>query len=439
METKAQLEAKIASLTADIDGIFAKADTEKRAVSKEELDAIDGKNASIDAAKAEIALQDRAEQTRLAHQNRPKPQRKTTADDPGKKITGQHENFEDDPKKGFKDHREFLLGVQSAAVRKGTDDARLRFLTAGSDEQSTFSDPYGGFFVPVGIMAGFMATTPETDPIGSRTMKVPMTTPQLKINARVDKNHTTSVSGGLRVYRRQEADTVASSRAQFEQVELNAHEQTGVAFATEQLLERSPVSFIAILEAGFRDEFVSELVDERLNGTGTGEYEGILNTACVLSVAKESGQAAATIVLDNIIKMRARAWRYSNCIWMANNDTLPQLMKLNFTVGTSGVPYWLPSAREGEPDILLGRPIIFTEYCKTLGTTGDLWLANWSQYLEGTLSSQRSAESMHVRFLEGERTFKFWQENDGKVWWRSPLTPRNGATLSPFVKLDTRA
>ena len=69
-------------------------------------------------------------------------------------------------------------------------------------------------------------------------------------------------------------------------------------------------------------------------------------------------------------------------------------------------------------------------------------LVVWSQYLWGTLGSPvpRRAESIHVRFLNHERTFKFWQENDGQPWWRSVLTPKESTdTLSPVVVLAERA
>src|SRR5690606_34274109 len=130
---------------------------------------------------------------------------------------------------------------------------------------------------------------------------------------------------------------------------------------------------------------------------------------------------------------------YGNAIWLANHDTLPQLMLMNQAIGTGGAVVWQPSAREGEPELLLGRPIVFTEFTKTIGDAGDIVLGNWSQYLEGTLTPMQQAESMHVRFENHERTFKFWVENDGRCWWRSPLTPKNSAaTLSPFVTLAAR-
>jgi HK97 family phage major capsid protein len=96
--------------------------------------------------------------------------------------------------------------------------------------------------------------------------------------------------------------------------------------------------------------------------------------------------------------------------------------------------------REDHPDLLLGRPLVFTEFCQTVGTVGDFVLGNWSQYLEGTYQPMQSAESMHVRFVNHERTFKFWTRNAGQPWWKAALTPaKSTTTLSPFVTLATRA
>lgn len=350
------------------------------------------------------------------------------------------DNFVDDPKKGFKTHREFLLAVMETGRRGRIEDPRLRFLAAaGSDEQSTFSDPHGGFLLPGGLAPNVMSVMAESDPISGRTTQIPMQTATVDINARVDRNHSTSVSGGLRVYRRAEGDTSASSRQEYEQVTLRATSLFGLAYATEEVLQRSPISFVALLEAGFRDEFVAKQVDERLNGSGVGMMEGIKNTAAMISVAKETGQAADTVLYENVIKMRSRCWGYGNAIWMANHDVLPQLMLLNQSIGTAGVAIWQPSGREDHPDLLLGRPLIFSEFCATVGDQGDLICANWSQYLEGTLTGLDQAESIHVRFVNHERTFKFWLENDGKCWWRSALTPKRSAqTLSPYVFLDAR-
>jgi HK97 family phage major capsid protein len=167
--------------------------------------------------------------------------------------------------------------------------------------------------------------------------------------------------------------------------------------------------------------------------------EGILNTPALVTVSKETGQVADTLKFENVVKMYARLWGKNQGVWLANHETLPQLMTMNQNVGTAGFPAWQTSAREGEPNRLLGLPIYFTEYASALGDAGDLMLCNWSQYLEITLGGINTAESVHVRFVNNERAFRVTLRNDGRSWWRSALTPKKGAaTLSPFVTLEAR-
>ena len=354
-------------------------------------------------------------------------------------TSGVRARIQDDPAHGYSAPKDFLADVINAE-RTGCASDQLRTLsTVGGDEQSTYSDPYGGFLVPEAFLPGMMQTSLEGDPTSGRTTIVPMSAPVVNIPSRVDKDHSSSVSGGLRVYRRAEADTVSPSRMATQNIRLEATALMGLSYVSEELLQESPISFAAILAQGFNDEFASAVLNEKINGTGAGQYLGILNSPALVSITKESGQAADTIVYENIIKMRARCWKYDGAIWLANNDTLPQLMTMAYTVGTAGSLVWQPSAVADKPDMLLGRPIFFTEFCNTLGDKGDLILANMSQYLEGTYTPVQGAESIHVRFINHERTFKFWMKNAGSPWWSSALTPKNStSTLSPFVTANAR-
>lgn len=354
-------------------------------------------------------------------------------------LTVRADGFTKDPKKGFKSPREFLMAVFDAGVRGGTNDPRLRHLAVGSDEQGTHDNSYGGFLVPEGFSPDVLTISPEDDPTTGRTTEIPMDTPSIKIPARVDETHTTSVSGGLTVSRREETGTASGSRMTFRQIQLEAYSLFGLAYATEELLTDSPISFVALLEQGFAQQFAHHMLQEKLFGTGAGEYMGVINSPCLISVAKEGSQAADTILYENVIKMRARCWGYSNAIWLANHDTLPQLMQINTSATNAMTPVWQPSSQEDHPDILLGRPIFFSEHPKTVGDQGDLILGNWGEFLEGLYQPLESEESIHVRFINHERTFKFWIRNAGAPWWKAALTPQNGATLSPFVVLDARA
>lgn len=347
--------------------------------------------------------------------------------------------FTKDPKKGFATPRDFI-GCVIQAGRGHSEDERLKYLTVGSDEARGNSDPAGGFLVPEGFSPNILKIMPEADPMGALTTKMPMERSIVKIPARADKNHSTSVSGGLTVTRRPETVAATASQMTLEQVTMEAHSLFGLSYATEELLTDSPSSFAAILDAGFSDQFTAHLINERLNGTGVGEFQGAIGAACTVSVSKETGQAAATIVKENLDKMAARCYGFEKAVWLANHNTRPQLSGIFQSAGTGGfaVPYFSFDPNTGRA-FLLGRPLIFTEFCKTVGTVGDLVLGNWSEYLEGIYQPLQSAESIHVRFVNHERAFKFWLRNAGVPWWKSALTPKNGDTLSPFVTLATRS
>lgn len=353
------------------------------------------------------------------------------------------DNREEDPKRGFKDHKDFLKAVMVAGSPGGREDSRLKPLAAiGSDEQGEYSSPYGGFVVPHGVAPGILSVAPQDDVLTPLFTPIEMTTPTVSFNARVDKNHATSVSGGFVVTRRPETIEPSGSRTKFEQVTLTANEEYGLAFATERLLTDSPMSFVAIIQAGFRDEFVANAMKEYIGGTGVGERMGAMNAGCKISVAKQAGQAAATIVKENIDNMAARCWRYQRAYWLANQNTRPQLKSLVQVVGTGGnsVPYFVTEgAPAGFDGMLDGRPLVFTEFAETLGTEGDLILMVPSEYLAGTYQTEQFAESMHVRFVAAERAFRFYRRNDGQWWWATALTPKKGSTLSPVVTLAVRA
>jgi HK97 family phage major capsid protein len=429
-----------AVLFREMEALLAKADADgQRDLTEEETKAYDGHKAEMAALAPKM---EREEEVRAHERSLIKLSSAGSQDRwPGQLSVGAP-NWVQDPNKGFKTPREFFTAVMDSYREGRCEDERLRFLaTAGSDEAGTYADPYGGFLIPSGFLPQLLQLQAETDPTAGRVTQIPMATSKITIPARTDKTHTTSVTGGLRVYRRSETQTVTATRMEVEQVELSATPLMGLSYATEELLTDSPISFAALLEAGFRDEWAAKILDEKINGIGAGCYEGVLKSPCLVSVTAETAQDADSIVFENIINMRSRCWRYQDAIWLYNHDCLPQLMQLVMVIGTSGVPMWQTSARDGEPDRLLGRPCFPTEFCPQVGDAGDIILGNWSQYLEGVYQQLASAESIHVRFEYNERTFRVTARQDGRCWWRAALTPRHDATntLSPFVAIAARA
>lgn len=341
---------------------------------------------------------------------------------------------------GYASWEEFLGDVvQLETTRRASPRLAPLRAAAGSDEHGEYSAVHGGVLVPGAFARTFLTRANREDITRGTTTVVPMDgQPKVVIPSRVDNDHTDSVSGGVRVFRRGETGAVDASRMQMAAVTLEIESLMGVSYVTRELEADSMIPVLGLLQAAFADEFAGTRNNELLNGNGVGQYLGILESDCLITVPKETGQPADTITYPNVLKMRARCWGYGAATWIANPTCFPEIAQLQVTVGIGGSPVWMPSAVEGEPDRLLGRPIIWSEYASSLGDLGDLVLANWTQYLEGFDGPAQMEESIHVRFVEHEKCFKFWLRSDGSPWWSDVFTPKNGDTLSPFVTLAAR-
>ena len=195
-----------------------------------------------------------------------------------------------------------------------------------------------------------------------------------------------------------------------------------------------------IIKTGFAEEFGYQLDETIMNGTGTGQPLGINNAGCLVTQTAESGQGAGTVIYENICSMWSRLLpgARKNAVWLINQDVEPQLYLMD--VGGTGFPVYLPPGGASvEPyGTLFGRPVIPCEQCETLGSAGDLVLADFSNYILATKGGIQSEMSIHVEFLTDQAVFRFIMRCDGSPILRTPITPANStATLSHFVNLHS--
>ena len=105
----------------------------------------------------------------------------------------------------------------------------------------------------------------------------------------------------------------------------------------------------------------------------------------LLVVAKQTGQAAGTVVKENLDGMYARLWAGSvpTSVWLMNQDVWPAIFGLNQAVGSGGYPMFIaPGEYDQAPNgMILGRPVVPVEFAQTLGTQGDIVLADLNQYI----------------------------------------------------------
>lgn len=351
---------------------------------------------------------------------------------------------EDDPALGYKSLAHFAMDVHRAGPGEVPQSEALRIAAASGMSQAIGHD--GGFLVPPAFATNIWdGMRTSVNNLLQMTDQYTVTGESLTFPANAETSRVAgSRYGGVRGYWIGEADQITSSQPKFRQMKLEPQELAVLIYVTDKLLRNSPVALEQYLVRAATEEILFLSNDALVNGTGSGMPLGVLAAGCTVSVSAETGQAATTIVKENLDKMYARLHPRSwpNAVWCINQDCIPQLLNLQMAVGTGGQPVFLPPGGiSGSPySTIYGRPVLPIEYCATLGTVGDIILADWSAYATGVQGAVSSAVSIHLKFDYAESAFRFMWAVDGQPWLASAITPANGSnTLSPFITLATRS
>ncbi len=342
----------------------------------------------------------------------------------------------------FKSLGEQLDAIMKAAIPGSTRDVRLKTIS-GLGEQVPAD---GGFLIQQEFASEILKLTHETGQLASRCRKITIgpnangiKIPRVDESTRVDGSRW----GGVLAYWKAEGAQKTTKKPAFGQLSLELHKLTGLCHATDEMLADS-TALESIIRQAFAEEIGFKVDDAIINGDGAGKPLGILEAPCLVSVTIESGQAADTIVAENVIKMWAQMYGPSrrNAVWLINQDIEPQLYTLSLAVGTGGIPVYMPpNGLSAQPyATLYGRPVIPCEQCATLGDAGDIILADLSQYIIIEKGGIDIASSIHLRFDYDETAFRFVYRMDGQPAWAAALTPYKGSnTQSPFVVTAARA
>jgi HK97 family phage major capsid protein len=337
---------------------------------------------------------------------------------------------------------QFLIDVSPKAFL--TPELQQRRETLRNAAASSGEPASGGYLVPEAFRAELLSLSLEASVVRPRARVVPMDTAKVIYPYIDDTSHATNVFGGVQWYWTPESGQMTDVAATFGRMALEAWKLTAFANVPNELIQDSAISFEAFIRSTFPQALAYGADVSFLSGNGAGQPLGILTAGngARVSVAKESGQAADTIVWENIVKMYARMLpqSLSSAVWVVSPDVFPELATMALSVGTGGGPIWLNNGVGGPPATILGRPVIISEKVENLGDQGDINFIDFSYYLVGDRQAMTVSSSEHYRFQHGETSFSFVERLDGRPWLQSAITPRNGgATLSPFVTLDARA
>lgn len=340
---------------------------------------------------------------------------------------------------------EFLLAVRNASVHN-TIDQRLVTHPNNAQGMSVGVGGDGGFMVGADNEQWLMDSVVSQSQIFSRIVKMPVgmdrngiSLPALAETSRADGYRF----GGVQAYWTAESATATKSKPTLRNVDLKLEKLLAFCYMTEELLVDGR-ALEAFINKAYGSEMAFKLDDAIVNGDGNGKPLGILKSPALVSVAKESGQTADTIVYQNIVKMFSRlsARNRANAVFLISQEAEPELNSMSMPVGTGGVPVYLPAnGLSGQPySTLFGKPVITVEQCSALGDAGDIILADLGDYIGIDKGGLEGDSSIHVAFSYDELAFRFRYRFNGTTYSRSAIASKSNSnfTTSPYVTLAAR-
>ena len=362
--------------------------------------------------------------------------------DPSQPLQDPPRDQDDPPPNRWRSFGEQMMAVARAS--RGVIDPRLTYQAATGLSEGVPSD--GGYLVEKDFVSEILRKIHETRVLWSRTRNIPVGEGRNGVRwPYVDETSraTGSRLGGVRGYWVAEGVAATASKPKLARLEWEFKKLAVLIYGTDELLGDA-TALGGFLGQAAAEELGFMLDDAIVRGDGVGKPLGLLNALATVSVAKETGQAASTVVAENIEKMFARMWSKSvpRATWYMNQAVWPQIFQLHHVVGTAGVPMFIPpgALTQAPLGLLLGRPIEVIEQADALGTVGDIIFADLSEYGVIDKGGVEAATSIHVKFVEDETAFRFILRVDGQPMWVNKLTPYKGAdTISPYITLATRA
>jgi HK97 family phage major capsid protein len=311
------------------------------------------------------------------------------------------------------------------------------------NDMSSIEPSGGGFLVPEEFAQRLTALTLESAIVRPRATVIPMASSTCLFPTFDETSRASTYFGGVSFTWTEEGAAMTESQPVFGRVRLQASKLTGYCEAPSELVADA-FAFSAWLEPALASGIAFEEDYAFLRGNGVGQPLGVLNSAALVTVTKETDQAADSIVWENLCKMYARMLpgSLSRAVWVAHPSCIPELATMSLNVGTGGSAIFLTAGSGSLPMTILGRPLLFSEKLPPVGGSGsggDVLFADLSYYLIGDRQAVSMQSSPHFKFQNDLICYRIIERVDGRSALLSACTPKSGTdTLSPFVALGER-
>lgn len=220
----------------------------------------------------------------------------------------------------------------------GIPEEDRKALTVSNDEQ-------GGYLAPAEMSTEFVRDLVEYSPIRSVASVRGITSPSVKYPKR---------TSGTNAQWEGEAEESEESTATFGQLEVTARKLMTYVDISNELLSDSGGTAESEVRLALAEDFGKKEGAAFVNGTGAGQPEGLMVNP---DIAETVNGHATNLSADALIKlMYAQPAMYRNSgAWMMNGTTLGVIRTLK---DGDGRMLWQPSFQAGQPETILGRPVI---------------------------------------------------------------------------------
>lgn len=242
---------------------------------------------------------------------------------------------------------------EMAAIERKAFGTYLRLGNAApADELKTLtvsSDPGGGYLAPNEMSTEFLRDIVEFSPLRS------LATVRSTTSAAVSYPKRTGVTNARW---KGETQAAESSEPTFGQVDVTIRDLTTYVDISNALLSDSGGAAESEVRLALADDFGAKEGLAFVSGNGVLAPEGLMVNASVgytpTGNASTLGSAPADLLISHMYSLPA-AYR-SRGTWLMNGSTLAAIRKLKD--GSTGVYLWQPSYAAGQPETILGRPVL---------------------------------------------------------------------------------
>lgn len=424
-----ELQQKQHDLKAEATALLDAAEKDGRDLAAAEETRYQAIEAELSALAGQIAAEERTAERRrsLGAVRSAIPALDSVTNEPNPALTG-----------GFRDMAEFARAVRLAYAPGGAQVDQRLFRAAPTNFHEGGGSAGEGFELPIQYRNDIWSLVLGMEGLINDVDMEPTSARQVDW---VADESTPWGNTGIVAKWRAESTQMTASKMATKGRSVTLHELYAFVLATEELLADAPRLANRLTQKAA--EAISWKVDDTIiYGTGSGQPLGWFTSGALVSIAKKSGQAADTIVPENVLGMYSRLLVApgDRPYWLANRDVVPQLAMLQI----GNMPAWTPPSSGlavAPGGFLLGYPIRWSEHAKTLGDKGDVQLVSPKGYYAARRTEgARFASSIHLYFDYAIEAFRWTFRLAGQPHLSAPVSPANGAaTKSYFVTLDERA